>query len=100
MRAMVQTARLRIIYGELPRHLPELSLRTVSEGSACLLCKRPIEQHSLEVQFPDPWTHKLFVMHPPCYSAWCIAVRSLTPPTDGQGEDVDAEPPRPPSTSA
>ena len=101
MRAMIQTARLRIVYGELPRHLPELSLRTVSEGSTCLLCKRPIEPHAIEVQFPDPRTHKLYVMHPPCYSAWSIAVRSVTPPTDEAGEDVEDvnEQPRPPSSS-
>jgi hypothetical protein len=96
---MIQTARLRIVYGELPRQLPELSLRTVSEGTTCLLCKRPIEQHSIEVQFPDPRTHKLFVMHPPCYSAWTIAVRSLTASTDETGTDVE-EQPRPPSSSS
>ena len=96
MRAMIQTARLRIAYGELPSRVPEMSLRTLSQGSTCQLCRRPIEPHSIEVQFPDPRTTKLFVLHPACYSAWSAAVQKLAAPQDGEVDEGETRPPASP----
>jgi len=77
MRAMIQTARLRIAYGELPGHHPEMTLRGVSQGATCHLCRLPIVPHAVEVQFPDPRSTKVYVLHPECHTAWSIAVRKI-----------------------
>jgi hypothetical protein len=81
MRAMIATARLRIAYRELPNRLPEMTLRGVSEGATCSLCKRPIAPHALEVEFMDSATTKMYVLHPECHTAWSIAVRRMSPET-------------------
>jgi dienelactone hydrolase len=85
MRAMIQTARLRIAYGELPRRHPEMTLRGISQGSACSLCRLPIEPETAEVQFPDPRSGKVYALHPECHTAWSIALRKMT-----AGADEDA----------
>jgi hypothetical protein len=77
MRAMIQTARLRIAYGELPGRHPEMTLRGISQGSTCHLCRLPIAPQAVEVQFPDPRTTTVHVLHPECHTAWSIAVRKI-----------------------
>ena len=77
MRAMIQTARLRIAYGELPRRHPEMTLRGISQGSTCNLCRLPIEPEAAEIQFPDARSGRLYVLHPECHTAWSIALRQV-----------------------
>ena len=95
MRAMVETARLRISYGELPRRQPEMTLRGVSQGSICNLCRLPIEPQAAEIQFPDPRSAKVYVLHPECHVAWSIALRKIE---SGAREGVESQAPRPPDS--
>jgi hypothetical protein len=88
MRAMIQTARLRIAYGELPRRQPEMTLKGISQGSTCNLCRLPIDPQAPEVQFPDPRSGRVYVLHPECHVAWSIALRKLQA---GEADDIVAE---------
>ncbi len=78
MRAMIQTARLRIAYRELPGRLPEMTLTGISQGATCSLCRKPIELYSLEVQFTAPGSTDMYSLHPDCHKAWAVAVQRMS----------------------